>query len=206
MLPELAHQRLLQFQNVVVNSISLKGSGFPTPVLHTSNKPGWTLRLFTRSMTTTAETSSKPKNEYPGLGLPLRNWEWRNYGFYPIGSHSNCYGSDSDIITVRELAMMDIMEKLTDKVDWHKKVFDDAVIAKWRKEALSIPDDHFWQLAVGAKRQRWTHDDNRLELHNDWCDRELENILDEDTFNTVRYFLPKSRSHYSSLAVCSRAS
>lgn len=39
MLPELAHQRLLQFQNVVVNSISLKGSGFPTPVLHTSNKP-----------------------------------------------------------------------------------------------------------------------------------------------------------------------
>ena len=198
MLPELAHQRLLQFQNIVVNSILFKGLRFSNSCFTHFEQTWLNITTLTRSMTTMAETSSKPKNEYPGLGLPLRTWEWRNYGFYPIGSHSNCYGSDSDIITVRELAMMDIMEKLTDKVDWHKKVFDDAVIAKWRKEALSIPDDHFWQLAVGAKRQRWTHDDNRLELHNDWCDRELENILDEDTFNTVRYFLPKSRSHYSS--------
>lgn len=91
---------------------------------------------------------------------------------------------------------MDVMEKLTDKIDWYKKVFDDDIIAKWRKEALAIPDDHFWQLAVGAKRQHWTHDDNRLELHNDWCDCELENILDEATFDTVRYSLPAFRLYH----------
>ncbi|KAG9194275.1 hypothetical protein G6011_04310 [Alternaria panax] len=131
-----------------------------------------------------AEISGKSNNEYPGLGLPLRSWNRQDHGFYPIGSHHECYGSESDIIPVRELAMMDVMEKLTDKFDWHKKVFDDDdVITKWRKEALAIPDDHFWQLAVGAKHQHWNHDDDRLELDNDWCDCKLENILDEDTFD-----------------------
>jgi hypothetical protein len=135
-----------------------------------------------------AETSGKPKNEYPGLGLPLRNWEWQGYKFYPIGSHHNCYGSETEVIPVRELAMMDVMEKLTDKVDWHKKVFDDDIVSKWRKEALAIPDEHFWHLAIDAKTQHWTHDGDRLEFHDDRQSCKLENILDEPTFDTVRYF------------------
>jgi hypothetical protein len=142
------------------------------------------------------ETSSKPKNGYPGLGLPLRDWTWQNYGFYPIGSHHNCYGSESDIIPVRELAMMDVMEKLTDKLDWHKKVFDDDIISKWRKEALAISDYDFWHLAVSAKSQYWTHDDDRLELQNDSGDCLLANILDENTFNTVQYSITDLRQHH----------
>ena len=132
-------------------------------------------------------TSGKPINEYPGFGLPLRNWEFDNYGFYPIGSHHNVYGSESEIIPVRELAVMDVLEKLTDKPDWHKKVFDDEIVAKWRKEALAIPNQHFWHLAIAAKSQHWTHDDDRLELHDDRQSCILENILDEATFDTVRY-------------------
>lgn len=133
-------------------------------------------------------TSGKPMNEYPGFGLPLRNWEWSNYGFYPIGSHHNAYGSESEIIPVRELAVMDVLEKLTDKPDWHQKVFDDEIVAKWRNEALAIPDQHFWHLATAAKSQYWTHDDDRLELHDDRQSCILENILDEGTFDTVRYY------------------
>ncbi|KAI4676520.1 uncharacterized protein J4E88_007438 [Alternaria novae-zelandiae] len=129
-------------------------------------------------------TSGKPMNEYPGFGLPLRNWEWSNYGFYPIGSHHNAYGSESEIIPVRELAVMDVLEKLTDKPDWHQKVFDDEIVAKWRNEALAIPDQHFWHLATAAKSQYWTHDDDRLELHDDRQSCILENILDEGTFDT----------------------
>lgn len=33
--------------------------------------------------------------------------------------------------------MMDIMARLKDKMDWERKVFDDAIVSKWRDEALS---------------------------------------------------------------------
>ncbi|KAI4940146.1 uncharacterized protein J4E92_001434 [Alternaria infectoria] len=144
-------------------------------------------RLSTRSNTTMTETSGKVMNGYPGLGLPLRHWEQTNYGFYPIGSHPNAYGSESDIIPVRELAVMDVLEKLTDKPDWHKKIFDDEIVAKWRKEALAIPDGRFWHLATAGMRQYWTDDEDRLELHNGRGSCPLENILDEATFDTVSY-------------------
>ena len=36
--------------------------------------------------------------------------------------------------------MMAIMDKITDKPDWDKKVFDDAIVQKWRLEALATED------------------------------------------------------------------
>jgi len=60
---------------------------------------------------------------------------------YPIGAHHNCWGTDSELLPVREVFMMILMDSLTDKVDWHKKVFDEEIVAKWRKEALEQPDD-----------------------------------------------------------------
>lgn len=44
--------------------------------------------------------------------------------------------------------MMHVMDRLTDKVDWHKKVFDDKIVAKWRAEALAYPDEVLWVLAA----------------------------------------------------------
>ena len=32
---------------------------------------------------------------------------------------------------------MAIMDKITDKPDWDKKVFDDTIVQKWRQEALA---------------------------------------------------------------------
>lgn len=32
--------------------------------------------------------------------------------------------------------MMAIMNKITDKPDWDKKVFDESIVRKWRQEAL----------------------------------------------------------------------
>jgi len=43
-------------------------------------------------------------------------------------------------ITVRERTMMFIMNSITDKPDWDRKVFDDNVTQKWRQEALDAPD------------------------------------------------------------------
>jgi len=90
---------------------------------------------------------------YPGLGHSLRFCPAR-YSSFPIGVHENVANSASDILQVREVAMMSVMDRLTDKVDWHKKIFDDQIVSKWRSEALEIPDEEFWNTAWGGKYYR----------------------------------------------------
>ncbi|KAJ2998293.1 hypothetical protein NUW58_g361 [Xylaria curta] len=87
-------------------------------------------------------------HSYPGLGKSL-SYNPQTFGqFYPTGHHENCIGSKSRLLLVREVAMMHVMNKLTDKADWHKKVFDDEIVAKWRAEALAYPDELLWALAA----------------------------------------------------------
>jgi hypothetical protein len=40
-------------------------------------------------------------------------------------------------LTVRERNMMQMINALTDKPDWRKKVFDETILAKWRAEAVT---------------------------------------------------------------------
>lgn len=91
--------------------------------------------------------TARELDKYPGLGLPLRQYPQYDGRFFPMGAHANCYGSKSELLPVREVAMMNVMDRLTDKKDWHEKVFDNEIVEKWRKEALEIPDDLFWNLA-----------------------------------------------------------
>lgn len=125
--------------------------------------------------------------KYPGLGLPLRHNEQDDYGFYPIGAHGSCSGSDSDILPVRELAMMSVMDRLTDKENWHKKVFDEKIVSNWRKEALAIPDEALWKLAFQEKRQ-WWGENGDLHVQDAWSINHvtrLEGIMTENTFDCV---------------------
>lgn len=46
---------------------------------------------------------------------------------------------------------MVLMDRLSDKVDWHKKVFDEEIVAKWRKEALEQPEDKLFSQVVERK-------------------------------------------------------
>lgn len=66
----------------------------------------------------------------PGFGLPVN---YRPDEFFP----NAVLDWSGTILTVRELNMMAIMDKITDKPDWDKKVFDDTIIQKWRQEALA---------------------------------------------------------------------
>jgi hypothetical protein len=100
--------------------------------------------LFGKRASSTSTTPTMPK--YPGLGLPLRHNKKPATGSYPIGS----YGAESDILPVREVAMMSVMDLLTDKENWHKKVFDEKIVAKWRDEALAIPDLDLWNIATNG--------------------------------------------------------
>jgi len=123
---------------------------------------------------------------YPGFGLPLRHYP-REGGHYPIGAHGNCWGANSDIVPIRELAMMSIMDRLTDKDDWHKKVFDDEIVSKWRAEALAIPDEQFCMLAKRDRYQYWDEDGNvNVQDGRDAHDAEpLKGIMTTNTFDCV---------------------
>lgn len=95
---------------------------------------------------------------YPGLGLSLRmaSGAHSETGHYALGIHPRCRGSNSDLLQVREVAMMRIMDMLTDKPDWHVKVFDDAIVSKWCQEALEYPKEELWHIATGDKMSRQT--------------------------------------------------
>ena len=86
-------------------------------------------------------------SEYPGLGLDLRYHGQIDRGHkepgYPLGMHTNCEGSKSELLLVREVAMMMVMDILTDKPGWHRKLFDDEIARKWTEEALAIPASRF---------------------------------------------------------------
>lgn len=87
---------------------------------------------------------------YPGLGLPLRHYP-RQDKFYPLGLHTDCDNSHSSLLPVREVAMMNIMEQLTDKENWHKLIFNDEIVNQWRKEALEQPNRVYWKQATDNK-------------------------------------------------------
>lgn len=95
---------------------------------------------------------------YPGLGLPIRHDAWGAVT-YPHGADNEGIsgGTESELLYIRELAMMDIMEKLTDKPDWHKKILDDEIAAKWRQEALDIPDTKLYNFTNGNTEKRPTN-------------------------------------------------
>lgn len=92
------------------------------------------------------------QHKYPGLGLDLRYYASGGYPnelpCYPIGICGGVYGATSSLLQVREVFMLAVMDRLTDKPDWDKKVFDEAIVAKWRAEALQMPEEALYRLAT----------------------------------------------------------
>ncbi|CAF3573862.1 unnamed protein product [Fusarium graminearum] len=89
---------------------------------------------------------------YPGLGLDIRHYDQDTNGeIYPMGIHSSCIGSESEILLVREVAMMIVMNELTDKPDWHVKVFDETIAEKWIEEALALPTEPLYHDIVPSE-------------------------------------------------------
>ncbi|KAI0973396.1 hypothetical protein F4678DRAFT_426585 [Xylaria arbuscula] len=93
---------------------------------------------------------------YPGFGLPLGQLVLPFHpDVYPTLLQGGGPATNSPLIQVREVAMMHIMDRLTDEVDWHKKVFDKNIVAQWREEALAYPNEVLWKLATDVL----SHDD-----------------------------------------------
>lgn len=124
---------------------------------------------------------SKKMALYPGLGLPLRHYPRDFEKYYPLGIEAS--DGCSAVLPVREVAMMNIMEQLTDKENWHIMAFDDEIVDQWRKEALERPNRVYWKQAT----------DNKGVDAVDWV-RRPPGIMDVATFDYVCLAVEKSLS------------
>ncbi|UKZ52594.1 hypothetical protein TrVGV298_006375 [Trichoderma virens] len=92
--------------------------------------------------------------QYPGINLPVdtsQRYDLDNLPpVYGIGM-PQARGATSEILPVREVAMMLIMEQLTDKLNWHEKVFDEAIVQKWRQEAKTQSENGLYSRVMEEK-------------------------------------------------------
>ena len=134
---------------------------------------------------------------YPGINISLYCYPRDGKTpHYPIGAYPECFGVYSELLPVREVCMMLVMDSLTDKVDWHKKIFDAEIVGKWRKEALEQPEEGLYFQAID---RRGGHDSQDEDDSEDKEDEEDEGrnwaqirpptrsrIITEATFDFVR--------------------
>ena len=93
-------------------------------------------------------------HQYPGVNLPLRHVKQKGQAgidFYRCGSFHGAAGCLSELIQVREVMMMMLMDALTDKPNWHEKVFDDTIVAKWRNETMAEPEEYVYEKIIAGK-------------------------------------------------------
>lgn len=86
--------------------------------------------------------------------------------------------------------MMAIMDRLTDKPEWHRKVFDDAIVSKWKQEAMAVPDEE-WMKVAAAPGSEWVRPRRRV-IHTDGQTRqvavaaqEVVGVMSEQAFDYV---------------------
>ncbi|KAL2129749.1 hypothetical protein VTI74DRAFT_7339 [Chaetomium olivicolor] len=109
-----------------------------------------------------------------------------------MGTHHNCYGAKSHMLLVREVAMMLVMDRLTDKPDWHVKVFDETIADKWRQEALAWPEEDLWNRISNISasiRERG------------WGPERPKNILDKDSVDYCILELRQKAEHFKETSI-----
>ncbi|KAJ3459762.1 hypothetical protein MRS44_015835 [Fusarium solani] len=129
-----------------------------------------------------------PDFEYPGVNVPLRHgfhrgWRRGSDPNYPVGFPEYSKEGWADILPIREVAMMILMDSLTDKPNWHEKVFDEDIVQKWRDEARQQPEDGLFARIMQDKESRF-------------IPKPISRIISEQTFdfciaelrNKAKYF------------------
>lgn len=84
-----------------------------------------------------------PASRYklPGFGLPVHS---RPDNLFRNALDSVNLGEGDvqlPLTTLREFTMLHLMNQLTDKPNWHKKVFDETIALKWKAEILPAEDN-----------------------------------------------------------------
>ncbi len=137
--------------------------------------------------------SSLPQNRYPGVDLDvhrLRRWS-QEFKDYPV-----CGGFDEILLPLREIFMMTLMDRLTDKPGWQKKVFDEEIVARWRVEALqqselALFNEIVYRSRQGARRDEQS-DEQRPSQLDHWTEPNVPfprcRIISHQCFDYVSIF------------------
>ncbi|KAL8672802.1 MAG: hypothetical protein Q9168_002766 [Polycauliona sp. 1 TL-2023] len=78
--------------------------------------------------------------ELPGFRSKLHARNDLNYHKaekFPIAVMNEGYQYRAPTLPVREYTIMSLVNSITDKPDWHRKIFDDSIVKKWKAEALT---------------------------------------------------------------------
>ncbi|KAK3360500.1 hypothetical protein B0T25DRAFT_535760 [Lasiosphaeria hispida] len=73
--------------------------------------------------------ASSSTKQFPGFGLPI---EYEGKERFPLAANHSWVSLG---VTLREQRMMDFITRITDKPDWHVKIFDQEILSRWRAEA-----------------------------------------------------------------------
>ena len=86
----------------------------------------------TDAQSQTPKTAGTFQLEVPGFGLPVN--------YMPSSFPDAVTSWAGDNLTVRERSMTGMMNEITDKPEWDRKVFNETIVAKWKEEALAKID------------------------------------------------------------------
>jgi hypothetical protein len=100
---------------------------------------------------------------YPGINIDLRHRidvrrspfprEWPANAFYPVAISGESASVITPVLQIREVAMMILMDKLTDKDRWYDKIHDPAVVGKWRREAREQSEEGLFERIMQEKER-----------------------------------------------------
>jgi hypothetical protein len=78
-----------------------------------------------------------PMQHTPPLRIRLENGENKRGRFpHAIADYFSSAG-----VKLRERRMLDFIDKITDKPEWDRKVFDEAILGKWHEEACRYSEE-----------------------------------------------------------------
>ncbi|KAK4451303.1 hypothetical protein QBC34DRAFT_436837 [Podospora aff. communis PSN243] len=145
-----------------------------------------------------------PNAKYPGWNRTLY-WQYEQdddhdrEGKYLSGFRTDYWSTNSDMILVREVAMMQVMELITDKPNWHVDIFDDAIAAQWGKEALQVPNNHYWRTCSNFEEGDWKVGEDGVARAGSI--KEPPGILDEDCVKWCTAELRAKAEHFKKTGV-----
>lgn len=118
--------------------------------------------------------------EHLDLGLPLLGEPFEQESHLPTAG--DWFASP---LTVRERSMLCLMLALKDKPEWDRKVFDDTIVAKWRKEAMEFDPDRKYEKLTNIEYDdpRDSRNGNGEDLNIDGLER--QKAISEEMFDYV---------------------
>ncbi|KAI5251156.1 hypothetical protein E4T42_04501 [Aureobasidium subglaciale] len=162
-------------------------------------EPDWSWKTEDELARTRPSIAEDGKLSLPGFGRPVNEvLEQKDWGHrYPPTAKmiNRCPNAlqewAPEPITVREKNMMQVVNSITDKAEWRRKVFDGEIIAKWRAEAITEEgqgftekmfdhvSSHYGQLHCRATAQAKQNEESGLTavLDSEWAVVKSDTII-----------------------------